>query len=268
MKLSSRPAVLSWLLLATVTPAFCANPIETDRPDYVESSSVVGRGLVQIETGMTFEQLDENGVRTRTLTTPSLLRLGIGDTLELRLESDGFTRIHASGSADGGDTVGRTHGFSDLSLGVKWRIQESDESTGAPGLAWLLHVDAPSGSSRLRGRGWRPSLRGVAEWDLPNDFSVGVMPGVVADETADGRAYLAGIFAVTLGKAWTPNWHSFVEIAGQHLAAGSNGGSLVTLDAGVSRLLSDSVQVDAEISRTLTEAAPTYQVGAGISVRF
>ena len=44
--------------------------ISTDRPDFVESSQVVGRGRLQLETSVQWER--DHGVRT--LTTPTLLR--------------------------------------------------------------------------------------------------------------------------------------------------------------------------------------------------
>src|SRR5688572_19959342 len=60
-------------------------PLATDRPDFTEASSVVGRGVLQIETGYTFFFDDEDGTRTRSHTTPeSLFRYGITDNVEAR----------------------------------------------------------------------------------------------------------------------------------------------------------------------------------------
>jgi hypothetical protein len=50
----------------------------------------------------------------------------------------------------------------------------------------LAHADLPSGSRALRGEGVRPSLRVSAEWDLPADLSLGVMPGIAVDRNAQG----------------------------------------------------------------------------------
>ena len=70
--------------------------IATDRPDFVESSDVVGPGRFQLETGLTTDRRAQAGVTVRTLTTPTLFRYGIGDTLELRLETEGYTRERTS----------------------------------------------------------------------------------------------------------------------------------------------------------------------------
>ncbi|CAN5315720.1 hypothetical protein BH11PSE9_BH11PSE9_27580 [soil metagenome] len=263
---AGRFALAALACAALSASAQAADAISTDRPDFVESSDVVGAGRVQIETGFSSERDKRDGVSTRTRSTPTLLRIGVGEALELRVETDGYARRTTRDPALAGTL--RERGYNDVSLGAKWRMQEGDEEKGAPGLAWLLHVDVDSGSSAFRGQGLRPSLRGVAEWDLPNDFSVGVMPGVLLDRRADGGRFAAGILAVTFGKTWTPAWHSFVEIAGQQLASKKNGGSVVTFDAGGSYLVTESLQIDLSVSRGLTSDSPRLQWGAGVSFRY
>ena len=263
-----RMAVLAGALAALVGPlaARAGEAMSTDRPDFVESSDVVGRGRVQIETGYVSERSAAGGIKSRTQTTPTLLRFGVSDALELRVETEGFVRSRTQDPASG--TTRRERGFSDVSLGVKWHTQEADEKTGTPGLAWLWHVDIDSGSRAFRGQGLRPSLRAVAEWDLPNDFSVGVMPGLVADMNTEGKRFFAAILAVTLSKELAPRWHGFVELAGQRLASRRNGGSVVTFDTGVACLLSDSLQLDFSVAHGLTSYSPDFQWGVGVSVRF
>ncbi len=261
-------ALLAAALAALVAPlaARAGEAISTDRPDFVESSDVVGRGRFQIETGAVSERSTVGGTQSRTQTTPTLLRYGISDALELRLETDGFVRSRSQDPASG--TTLRERGFSDVALGVKWHMRDADETAGTPSIAWLVHVDVDSGSRAFRGQGLRPSLRAVAEWDLPSDFSVGVMPGLLADKNADGKRFVAGIFAVTLAKELAPRWHGFVELAGQQLASRRNGGSVVTFDAGLAYLVTDSLQLDCSVARGLTSYSPDFQWGVGVSVRF
>jgi len=246
--------------------AFAEEAISTDRPDFVESSDVVGHGHLQIETGFSSERSEADGLKTRLRTTPTLLRIGASDAIELRVETDGFARSSTHDLAAG--TTVHERGFSDVSLGAKWHMQDGGEATGAPGIAWLAHLDVDSGSPAFRGQGLRPSLRAVAEWELPQDFSIGVMPGLLLDKREDGGRFVAGIFAVTLGKSWSSDWRSFVEIAGQQLAAKKNGGSVVTFDAGVTYLVNPSLQLDASFSRGLTADSPDFQWGVGFSIRF
>lgn len=257
------PAALAAALLACPL-AQADDTIATDRPDFVESSDVVGAGRFQLETGLTSDRHAQDGITVRTLTTPTLFRLGIGETVELRLETDGYTRERTSDRIDG--TSGTARGWSDLSFGVKWHVLDGNDST--PGVAWLLHVDTATGSKAFRGSGLRPSLRAAVEWDLPEDFSLGVMPGVYVDRDDTGKRFTGGIFAVTLGKEWSPRWHSFVEVAGQQLASKRNGGSVVTLDAGLAFVATPTLQFDIEASRGLSDAAPDLETGLGVSIKF
>lgn len=254
------------LLLGVPLMASAGDSIVTDRPDFVESSDVVGSGHFQVETGFASERTAADGVKSRSRTTPTLLRLGANESIELRVETDGFVRSTTQDAASG--VTQRERGFSDASLGVKWRMRKGDEALGTPGIAWLAHLDVDSGSSAFRGQGVRPSLRAVAEWELPNGFSLGVMPGLMVDRGADDRRFVAGIFAVTVGKSWTPVWRTFVELAGQQLATKEHGGSVVTFDAGVTRLVTDSAQLDFSVARGLTAQSPDFQWGVGLSIRF
>jgi hypothetical protein len=107
----------------------------------------------------------------------------------------------------------------------------------------------------------------VAEWELPNDMSIGVMPGLVYDNNENGR-FVNGIFAVTTGKQWTARMRTFLEVAAEQLAAESDGGCLVTYDTGATYLLTNDIQVDLAISRGANDDTPEWGFGAGVSVRF
>jgi hypothetical protein len=249
-------------VLFTSAFAQAQDSIVTDRPDFVESSDVVGARRFQLETGVASDRRTHDGVRVRTLTTPTLFRYGLGDTTELRLETDGWTRER---TRDGVASY-TEHGRSDLSLGIKWHVLDGAGTT--PGVAWLLHVDTATGSRPFRGAGLRPSLRAAIEWDLPEEFSLGLMPGVYVDRNDAGRRFAGGIFAMTLGKEWSPRWHSFLEVAGQQLASRRDGGSVVTLDTGLAFVATPALQFDIEASRGLSDAAPDLTSGLGVSIKF
>jgi hypothetical protein len=238
--------------------------ITTDRPDFVESSDVVGKGRFQLETSLAFERSSRQAVRTRSQATPTLLRLGVSDNLELRLESDGALRQRT----DQAGASSTDSGYGDLSIGAKWHMQEGDEATGKPGIAWLLHLDLDTGTRAFRGQGQRPSLRLVAEWEFAGGYSVGVMPGLLADRDEGGQRYVAGILAAVVGKSFTEHTRGFVEVSGQQLAAARHGGHVVSLDLGVAHLLSNAVQVDTAASWGLNKNTPDLTWAVGLSVRF
>jgi hypothetical protein len=258
--LLNRSAMAALLILAFAAPGHAAegDTITTDRPDFVESSAVVGKGRFQFETSIAGER-DRDGTQVlRSTATPTLLRFGVSDSLELRVESDG--RMHAWS-----DAAGSARGFADTSLGIKWHA--ADAQGNAPSVGILVHADLPSGSAQFRREGVRPSLRVVGEWELPDDMSVGVMPGISSETTEDGRRFTNGIFGVVIGKAWNPRFRSFVELSAPRIARARDGGSLLSFDAGIAYLLTDNCQVDTAFSRGLNRRTPDLSWTVGLSFK-
>ena len=256
-------AVLLLSSLATLAVADDKDQIEPDRPDFVESSKVVGKGRFQIETGIAGEHDKTDGLSERTLTTPALLRLGVSDTLELRAESDGRTWYRAGGA---GQPAVRAQGYGDLSLGVKWHVLDAQGARPSVGL--LFDVALDSGSGPFRGEGKRPSARISGDWDLPNDFSLGMMTGVVRERTPMGGRYTSSLLAASLAKGWTDHFQTYVELAAPHIANSAHGGSTLSFDFGGAYLLSDSLQVDTGFARGLNHHTADISWTVGVSARF
>ena len=242
-------------------PAF-GDTIATDRPDFVESSNVVGAGRWQIETSVAYEHDSAEGVDTRTWATPTLLRIGLGDYWELRAETDGFL------SQDTGDRGfdDQEDGFADTALGLKWHIPGSEQS--GPSLGVLFHVDLDSGSEAFQGEGLRPSIRVVAEWEIGENMSFGLMPGLVSDKDDNGERFTAGILGAVLGYSLNERLRVFGELAAEQIASGSHGGDVLNFDVGTAWLLSDDAQLDAAASFGLTDETPEWAVTLGYSIRF
>ncbi|CAN5249328.1 hypothetical protein BH09PSE6_BH09PSE6_27160 [soil metagenome] len=242
----------------------CDDQICSDRPDFTESSDVVGAGRFQLETGLQSEHDRADSTRTRLLTTPTLLRFGLAEAWELRVESDAWS--HQRTADDSG--VMRQHGWADASIGAKWHWRDGDQSRGAPAIAWLADAALPTGSHGFGGRGFRPSLRAVFEWELPADWSIGVMPGVVRDSDDRGSRYTAGLLSITLGKDLSDSVGTYVEVAGQQFAARRHGGTVLSLDTGATWRLAKDFQLDFGIARGLNRDTPDWAWTTGLSARF
>jgi hypothetical protein len=259
--------LLAALCLPLASSAADDDAITPDRPGVVESSKVVGQGRLQLETSVQWDRLRDDASHERTITTPTLLRIGLGESTELRIETDGRTIIHESIPFTGVHTV--TAGYADTELGLKWHLadQPQDQQAGAPSLGVLLHAALPSGSHELRGHGLRPSLRLVAEWELPHDLSFGVMPGLGSDSDDSGARYGYGILAANLGKAFNERLHGFVELAAPQIARASHGGTQASFDTGLTYLLNKNCQLDVQLNHGLNRRTPDLSVAFGLSVR-
>ncbi|MCS0612795.1 transporter [Massilia kyonggiensis] len=257
MQSSIRSACLACLLAGVLSvPAAHADDdtINPDRPNVANSSQVVGNRRVQLETGVQWDRQRDFDAHVRTLTTPTLLRIGVSDALELRVETDGRTIEHASDPASGVHTV--SAGWADLSAGVKWHVVDQDGMRPSVGL--IAEAVLPTGSAALRGSGFRPAVELPLEWDLGHDWSLGVMPGIVRDS---GLTY--GVLAASVGKAFSERLHGFAEVAAPQIGHGTQ----AIVDTGVAWLVNKDCQVDAMVVHGVNRQTPGLSLAFGVSIR-
>lgn len=190
---------------------------------------------------------------------PSTWRLRLGTPYAPR----SGTVVSHGGAADPGDS-GQSDESLDLSLGARWRVLHGDVSSHVPAAAWM--PDLQSADSRTAAL--RPTMNLSGEWALPNDFSLGVMPGMVVDYSAQGRRQATGTFAVTLGKSWSPQWRTFVDMARDRATALQVAGVSTSVDAGVTFVATPTTQIDFAVTRGLSDTAPPFQAGLGLSSSF
>ena len=247
--------LLALLLVANAAPA-APPPIDTDGPDYVESSEVVPRGRFQYEVDLTSTAASPPGRAGPTTSTPALLKYGFAENFELRVAPEGYLR--QDGRSGAGDTA----------LGVKWHVQDRDARTGAPAVSWILHFEAPTGSRALSGSGVRPSLRSVITWELPHDFALGLMPGVRYDAAADGHRYGAASFGAVLNRRLTDTVRVFVELSASQIAHQRDGGTIADWDLGAARLIGNDAQIGFRAGVAANRNTPSRYVLIEIAQRF
>ncbi|KQY81270.1 MULTISPECIES: transporter [Roseateles] len=240
------------LLIACTSTRADDDAISPDRPDFTNGPDVMAVGRLQIETSGAWQR----DASSRLRSTPTLLRLGVGHSIELRLETDGALRQSAPPASGRGD----------LSVGFKWQVQGGDEAS--PGLGWLLEAQTPTGSGPFKGHGLRPALSFLAQWELPSGVSLGTMAGVVTARNDADRRYTAALLSASLGLPLGEKLHGFVEIAGQQLAAARNGGNVVTAGTGLAWQLGNDAQLDTAVFRGLNRTTPDWAWTVGLSLRF
>ena len=230
--------------------------------DFLDSPAVVGLGRWQYDP--MFPLLPELHAPAVSRFASRFAALDVpvhGQAMQLRAAAGNAAIEQPLESAN--DRLRRLHGFTDVSLGAQWRVRGGDAGW-LPHVAWLADVET-TGSPAFRDRNVRPSLRATAQWELPQQLSLGVMPGVYRDRGDDGKHFAAGVLAVTLGKSWTPRLQSFVELAGQCLSHAQSDASLLNVDTGLAFTASRTLQVDMVVSRSLSGSA-SQQVRGGLSV--
>jgi hypothetical protein len=264
---------LAALLLLTHGSLVLADPdgkIDTDGPDFVESSESVGKGRFQFETGPSFQRDKRDGADQRTVSIPLLLKLGMGGGIEARLETDALTWVSGQAPPDGtsGGTSVALHGFADTAIGLKWHSEDEDPARGIPSVAWLLHFELPSGTEDYRGRGVRPFLRSVISWDLPQHFTLGIMPGIEYDTRPDGTRFTSGIFGIVFGRWWTDRFRTFIEVSAPQIAPAQDGGVILYDDVGAACLLSDNWQLGGRVGWAANQNTPSEYILISLAGRF
>ena len=251
-------AVCAALALAATTPAFAAADDQMAPESPVTATAgfaAVARKLIDttVETEReVVASLRQNVSRVMT----STWRLSLG-TPYVPGTGAVVSRPASSSDATPDDSL-------DLSLGARWRVLHGDVASHVPSAAWMPDLQtADAHTAQLR-----PTMSLSGEWALPNDFSLGLMPGMTVDYSSLGRRQASGTFAVTLGKTWSPQWRTFVDMARDHATPLQITGVSTSVDAGVTFVATPSTQIDFAVTRGLSDTAPPFQAGLGLSSSF
>ena len=225
----------------------------TDRPDATESPSTVPVGYIQVETGAFFERYQEGDFKNENYTfNTALVRLGILENLELRLGWD-FVEQKTSGQNN------VLSGFSPLLFGTKVGIAE--ENGCFPEIGLIGHLFLPVSA----GRDYKPETTGIDfrfafAHTLSERSSLSYNIGAQWGDDSPEAAY---IYTLAYGLGLTEKLGAYVELYGD---LPENQSANHYWDAGLTYLISDSVQLDATIGTSLTEGQDILLSG-GLSFR-
>ena len=232
-----------------------SQPIATDRPTFSLSPATVPVGRIQFETGYTFSFEDARpNVQTHTF-FETLVRLGITDTVEFRVEWPTLIVI------DNGKDV---HGLRDLSLGVK--IQVVQQQGFRPRLSFAGRLSIPTGNEDFSSDRLDPELRTILTYALNEGVELfGTLN--IAGPTAHGKRFVQVSSSLGLSAAIRDRVSGFIEYFGYYpldVAAGSGN----FLQTGVLYHLTYHIQLDARLGAGLNHGTDDVFTGAGISWRF
>jgi hypothetical protein len=248
------------LLLAGVSilvfDARALEPIDTDGPDFVESSEVVPAGHFQYELDVGSALDSSNGSQKALTSTPLLLKYGIAENLELRIESDGYM-----------DQAGQ-QGVGNTAIGIKWHSQDRNPVTGAPAISWIAHFQMPTGSPYFRNDGVLPSLRSVITWDLSNGYALGLMPGIAIQANDKGEQFTAGIFGAVLNRKLDEKTRAFIELSMPTISRPEHDGLVASADVGAAYLASNDTQLGFRTGGGLNANSPRSYFLFEIAQRF
>jgi hypothetical protein len=221
----------------------------TDRPDFTETSVVVPRGSLQLETGFTATDGADGG---RILNAPELLlRYGLGPRTELRLGLPDYLL------ARGHERFGQ---FGDTYLGVKQQLRPSGARTA---LALIPAVVLPTGGKRVTSHRVDPEF--VLAWsqELSAVWSVGGILGLAwpTEQSKRNRTFSP---TISFGRTLSSRWETFFEWAAEFP---DRGGNVHLFHHGYTYSVTRASQADLHFGFGLSRAAPNFFIGGGFAVR-
>ena len=227
-------AFLAPAVCAAQVPASALPELVTDRPGFGESSAVVARGTLQIESGVS---LEDSRAAHRTDAAGQLLgRIGVAPRVELRVGVDG----------------------SDTEIGGKVKL--ADTARAGVDVAVIPYVSLPAEDAG--GRAHDPGFKVAASADLPRGFGLSGTFNA-ADARGDTRRAWQRELSVSLGHALSSRLAAYGEadgtFAGRRCAC--------SIDGGVTTAVGRNAQVDVEAGRGLHGPAQKWFVGAGLVFR-
>ena len=235
-----------------------SEPIVTDRPDFTEASSTVGRRVAQLEMGYTYTYDEEAGVVTKGHSIPeTLLRVGIlAEWLELRAGYNHSEESQVAGGA--GAFIG---GEEDVYLGLK--IGLTPQEGILPEMALVPQLHLPSGSEGLPGVNW------LYGWDV-NDFisTAGSTQFNRAIDATTNASYTEWIQTWTIGYSLADKLGAYTEWFALFPSSADTAKPEHYFDGGFTYLISNDIQWDIRGGVGLNDAADDYFVGTGLSIRF
>jgi hypothetical protein len=232
-------------------------PLVTDRPDFTESSSVVGSGVLQLESGITYSSF-QNG--TDVTTIPEILaRWGVAKKLELRFLLPTYSRESGGG--------GNASGFLSSGVGFKYELAQGGGSGFLGGMeaAVIAATTIPTGTSDLASSKWQPSAALAASWEFAPNVGIGTNLGVARPADDDNR-YTTVWASVAVGVGLNKATSVFFELYGFNREE-DRGPNTATFQTGLVYLFNNDLQADVRVARRLTDRGVDCLAGAGISWR-
>ena len=211
--------------------------LTSERPDQTESSLVLSKGHVQIETGISIEDSESN--------INTLFRIGIIDGIEMRLNSNYLINDDISNL--------KKSSFTDFEIGAKFKIL--DEDNNRIKIGFLTHLSVPTAPEIFSYNEYGLLSRLLVSHDIKNDSQIGYNIGYNKYNNYDGQFIYTLVYGKSLG-----SFGVFFEIFGEESSNNSN----LNFDSGITYLVDNDKQLDLSIGRGLN--SDMFYISAGFSI--
>lgn len=217
-----------------------AQQLITDRPTQSVSTTIVPKGLLQLETGMAFEADD---FFRRIVLQKSLFRYGVSDKMEFRL-----TNALVNWKPRISQTSGTT-GIADTQFGLKYQFSNQGLRS-----AYVGTLVIPNGNKPLTRNTMGMSHLLLLEQGLSESIGLGLNLGF---EHFDSEQY-AGLYSLVMSFSLTKHIGFYSEVYGQWPKFDE---ITVLIDYGFTWLIHPRMQFDFSLGTGISDRSNYYALG-------
>ncbi len=233
-----------------------------DRPGLLVTPFTLPQGRLQVETGpmLTLLDDDDSGADATLLSFPTIARFGVTDQFEARLQWGVYNFLDAD--TPGGDI--EEDGFPDLIVGAKFNFLDQDGAV--PHSSILGEVTLPVGEEPFGTDDPGFALSYIGGWALRETTDLTAQVGVTFVDFGDGYE-TGGNFGLRVTEAISDRTSVFAETAFV-IPEQENLDDSLFLGIGAMHRITDRVQLDGWVDGNLSDNAPNWLFGVGLSVAF
>lgn len=244
--------------------------IETERHDFTQSATTVGRGIVQIESGYSYFYKDtEEEIESAHATPELLLRVGLSEDIEIRLRYN-----HVWVFIDEEDD---RIGSEDLRYSLKLQMTRQAERGWLPTSALEIRGSAPTGGEPFSTDQAEFSLDYIYLWELTERINFAASTGygtngfgdfaLVPDEPRDENFNVLSQSAV-FGAELTESNTAYAEWFGLFSDGLEDEFVVSVFNIGIDHYVNDDFVIDFRAGVGLSEDSDDFFTGVGGGYRF
>jgi hypothetical protein len=261
--------------------------INTERSDFTDLTYTVGKGMSYLETGYTYQHINTPQNHTSLRSLPeALLRYGLTDELEIRLQWFGYYMLDQRDQQTGADLV--NFGGSDLDVTTKYELWQQNDFL--PMTVLIVGALLPTGTRGFSGGTVQPHWGMVNGWGLrrwlylKHESGLNYLTQPTFAPTGGLPAGFVNPNSIVFAGSRYPavyQWHESVSLiyhASKHFGGfvewfdlfGTNQPNAAFLDTGVFIYPTPNVQFDAVFGHRIDEPSGTQQyfAKAGFATRW
>ncbi|MGH7937387.1 MAG: transporter, partial [Chthoniobacterales bacterium] len=243
--------------LFQATPQEFMRELSTDRPDNKESPYTVDADHLQLEMDFAnFTVTGTDGVRTDVWkVAPVNIKVDLLNQVDLQFIFDGYLHVRTYDEKARPETMTRS-GVGDFTTRLKINLWGDDG--GATAFALLPFIKFSTNTNGLGNNAVEGGMLFSLALKLPPDFDLGTEVGAgVFRNGEDDRRHGEFIQSVTVGHAIVGKLSGYAELF-SNVSTERHAGWSGTVDAGISYLVTDNIQLDTGCNFGVTHAGGRF----------